>query len=83
MSGFESLSITHEFKLTCVEFPASCTGHFPRPVGIEYMYFKVEFAKCLVKVGVLLLVQQPGSHWDRSQALPLVELEPTERTAFD
>ena len=36
-----------------------------------------------VKVGVLRPVQQPGSYWDRSSALPLVGLEPTEMTAYD
>ena len=36
-----------------------------------------------VKVGVLRPVQQPGSYWDRSSALPLVGLEPTEVTAYD
>ena len=36
-----------------------------------------------VKVGVLRLVQQPGSYWDRFSELPLVGLEPTEVTAYD
>ena len=47
---------------------------------------KNPFWKCIwtkVKVGVLRPVQQPGSYWDRSSALPLVGLEPTEVTAYD
>ena len=36
-----------------------------------------------VKVGVLSLVQQPGTYWDRSSALPLVGLGPTEMTVYD
>ena len=32
-----------------------------------------------VKVGVLIPVQQPGSHWDRSSALSLVVVYPTQR----
>ena len=32
-----------------------------------------------VKVWVLHPVQQPGSYWDRSSALPLVGGEPTQR----
>ena len=36
-----------------------------------------------VKVGVLHPVLQPGSYRDRSSAVPLVELEPTEVTACD
>ena len=40
------------------------------------MYVKVE-------VGVLRPVQQPVSYWDRSSALSLVGLEPTEVTAYD
>ena len=31
------------------------------------------------KVGGLRPVQQPGSYWNRSSALPLVVVEPTER----
>ena len=33
-------------------------------------------------VGVLLPTQQPGSYWDRSSALPCMELEPTEVTVY-
>ena len=36
-----------------------------------------------VKVGVLRPFQQPGSYWDKSSALPLVGLEPTEVRACD
>ena len=36
-----------------------------------------------VKAGVLRPVQQPGSYWDRSSALPPVGLEPTDVTACD
>ena len=32
-----------------------------------------------VKVGVLRPIQQPGSYWNRSTALPLVGVEPTHR----
>ena len=32
-----------------------------------------------VKGGVLRPVQQPGSYWDRSSAMPLVGVEPTQR----
>ena len=35
-----------------------------------------------VKVGVLCPFQQPGSYWDRSSALPLMGLEPTEATVY-
>ena len=31
------------------------------------------------KVGVLCPVEQPGSYWDRSTALPFVLVEPTQR----
>ena len=31
------------------------------------------------KLGVLRPVQQPGSYWDRSSAMPLVGVEPTQR----
>ena len=37
--------------------------------------------KVKVEVGVLCPVQQPGSYWDRSLALPLVGLKPTQVTA--
>ena len=40
-------------------------------------------SKVKVKVRVLRPVQQPGSYWDRSSALSLVGLEPTEVTAYD
>ena len=33
------------------------------------------------KVGVLHPIQQPGSYWDGSSELPLVEVDPTEVTA--
>ena len=36
-----------------------------------------------VKVLVSYPLQQPGSYWDRSSALPLVGLNPTEVTAYD
>ena len=39
--------------------------------------------KSKVKVGVLRPVKQPGSYWDRSSALPLVGLEPTEVSVYD
>ena len=39
--------------------------------------------KLKAKVGVLCPVQQPGSYWDSSSALPLVGLKPTEVTAYD
>ena len=32
-----------------------------------------------VKVGVLHPIQQPGPYWDRSSALSLVGVEPTQR----
>ena len=35
-----------------------------------------------VKVGVLCLVQQPGSYWERSSALPPVGVEPTQIQAL-
>ena len=35
------------------------------------------------EVGVLHPVQQPGSYWDRSSALPLVGLEPIEVRAYN
>ena len=36
-----------------------------------------------IKVGVLNAFQQPGSYWDRSRALSLVVLKPTEVTAYE
>ena len=33
--------------------------------------------------GFLRLVQQQGLYWDRSSALPLVGLEPTEVAAYE
>ena len=46
-------------------------------------FYNVFISWSKVKVGVLRPVQQPGSYWDRSSALPLVGLEPTEVTAYD
>ena len=39
--------------------------------------------KVKIKIGVSRPVKQPGLYWDRSLALALVGLEPTEVTAYD
>ena len=36
-----------------------------------------------VKVMVLHPVQQPGSYWDRTSALPIVELSNSQVTGYD
>ena len=49
----------------------------------EFFFFGHYVTRVSVNVGILRLVQQPGSYWDRFSTLPLVGLEPTEVTACD
>ena len=50
-----------------------------------FFFFEIReaFRADLDKVKVGVLPQHPGSYWDRSSALPLVGLEPTEVRAHD
>ena len=90
-SLFKGLSALDLRKLQCVQNSlARIVGnttkysHIP-PVrkALHWLLIKYFLSLKRSKFGVLRPVQQPGSYWDRSSALPLVGLEPPEVTAYD
>ena len=74
-SPFFSFPVVKSSVFEVISFGNIHTHKEPRQ-GKDLFGFKI-------KVGVLCPVQQPGSYWDRSSALPLVELKPTEVTAYN
>ena len=84
--NISSLYLAHEATTELSEeVNLQQTDILHRRVEIPYHPFStnVDHDKVKVKVGVLRQVQQPGSYWDRSSALLLVGVEPTEVTASD
>ena len=73
-NAFIRLTYDHDFKIfTCHHWLT-----VKQMTEIKYLLVTVK-----VKVGILRPVQQTGSYWDRSPALSLLGLEPTEVTSYD
>ena len=70
------------YQYNCYVSVTCIVMHSNEPVLLRAGQLSVSL-NCKFKVGVLRPVQQPGSYWDRSSALPLVGLEPTEGAAYD